>query len=78
VVGDFPWPITDDELILNNALTIVMNTWEAHGSHEDKFVREAAANLIVEAYNQGIREPDVLANHALKALSGAGQRSDGG
>ncbi len=68
MVADFPWPITDDELVLNNALARVMSAYEARGENEEGFVREAAANLIVEAYSQGIRDADVLARYALKAL----------
>jgi hypothetical protein len=72
VVGEFPWPITDDELILNNALAIVMNRLAAGDQNQERLPVEEAAELIVEAYNQGIREPDKLAHHALKAL-----RADG-
>jgi hypothetical protein len=81
VVGDFPWPVTDDELILNNALAIVMNTLEVQGSqrsNEDAVVRNAAASQIVEAYSKGIRDPDILAHHALKALRDARRRTPGG
>jgi hypothetical protein len=75
VVTDFPWPITDEELLLNEALTSVMSTCDARGGHEESHVRQAAANLIVEAYNQGIRDADVLAHYALKALR-PGDRKD--
>lgn len=70
MVIDFPWPVTDDELVLNNALASVMSAYEARGDHEEDYVRDAAARLIVEAYNQGIRDSDVLARYALKALRG--------
>jgi hypothetical protein len=56
VVSDFPWPITNEELLLNN-------------------VREAAANLFVQAYNQGIRDADVFAHDALKALRDGNARA---
>jgi hypothetical protein len=68
MVTDFPWPITDDDLLLNNALTIVMNTLKVNDGNEDSLPQEEAAELIVEAYNQGIRDSDILAHHALKAL----------
>lgn len=73
MVGEFPWPITDDELILNNALTIVMNTLTVGASDEEPPPQEEAAELIVEAYNQGIRDPDMLAHYALKALREGGR-----
>ncbi len=56
--------------MLNNALAGVMSAYEARGDIEEGYVREAAARLIVEAYNQGIRDPEVLTHFALKALHG--------
>jgi hypothetical protein len=78
MVSDFPWPITNEELLLNNALASVMSAYDARGDYEESYVRQAAANLIVEAYNQGVRDADVLAHYALKALRTgdiSGQRS---
>ncbi|HET7886772.1 MAG TPA: hypothetical protein VFL62_11140 [Bradyrhizobium sp.] len=68
MVGDFPWPVTDDELVLDEALAVVMDACEPHGSNEDDYIRAAAAKLIVEAFNQGIRDPQILSHYALKAL----------
>lgn len=70
MVTGFPWPVTDDELVLNNALASVISAYAPRGDTEDSYDRETAARLIIEAYNQGIRDPDVLANYALKALHG--------
>ena len=64
----FPWPITDDELVLNRALEDVVAAFGEAGPLEEAWLREAAANLIVEAYNQGIRDQQVLAHHVLKTL----------
>lgn len=64
----FPWPVTDDELILNGALEDVMAAYAEAGEEETARVREAAAALIIEAYNQGVRDQAVLAHHALRTL----------
>ena len=73
-VAYFPWPVTDDELILNGALAAVMGSYDARGDNEENYVKEVAANLIIEAYNQGIRDADLLARCALKALRENGVR----
>ena len=65
---NFPWPITDQELLLNNALERTLTAYEPRGANEAEWVRDAAANLIVEAYNLGVRDEEALAHHALKAL----------
>jgi hypothetical protein len=62
MANTFPWPVTDDELLLTNALADVMQACQAD--------EEAAANLIIEAYNQGVREQTVLVRYALEKLQG--------
>jgi hypothetical protein len=47
----FPWPVTEDELLLTRALTSAMNTYEPRRQNEEELIQEAAANLITEAYN---------------------------
>jgi hypothetical protein len=64
----FPWPVTEEELLLTNALGSLMSTYEARGANEETLVQEAAANLIIEAYNQGIRDEEALAHFALRSL----------
>lgn len=64
----FPWPVTDEDLVLDNALASVLNTYDARGDEEEAVVRDAAARLIIEAYNQGIRDEAILSQFALKAL----------
>jgi hypothetical protein len=66
--GRFPWPVTDEDLVLDNALASVLNAYDARGDEEEAVVREAAAKLIIEAYNQGIRDEAILSRFALKAL----------
>jgi hypothetical protein len=63
----FPWPVTEDELLLTNALGSVMSTYEAR-ANEETLVQEAAENLIIEAYNQGIRDEETWAHYALRSL----------
>jgi hypothetical protein len=65
----FPWPVTEKELVLANALDDVMAAYGHVGEIEEAWVREASARLIVEAYNQGVRDEDVLAHYALKSLA---------
>ena len=64
----FPWPVTDDELALNRALENVVAAYGDAGPSEVAWLREIAANLIIEAYDQGVREEDVLVHHALTTL----------
>jgi hypothetical protein len=64
----FPWPVTDDELVLSNALDDVVAAHSEAGPLEEAWLREAAANLILEAYHQGVRDQGVLAHYALKTL----------
>jgi hypothetical protein len=64
----FPWPVTDEELKLENAMARVMAAYEARGMAEESWVQDAAAKLIIEAYEQGIRDEEVLAHYALKSL----------
>jgi hypothetical protein len=64
----FPWPVTDDELVLNTALENVVAVYGEAGPLEAAWLREIAANLIIEAYDQGVRDGDVLVHHALKTL----------
>lgn len=68
VRNGFPWPVTDDELLLNEALENVLAAYEPRGDHEAEWVREAACRLIMEAYDQGVRDREMLVHHALKTL----------
>ena len=65
---DFPWPVSDEDLLLTNALERTLAAYEPRGDHEAEWVRDAAGNLIVEAYNQGVRDEEVLVHYALKSL----------
>jgi hypothetical protein len=64
----FPWPVTDDELVLNRTLENVVAAYGDAGPLEAAWLRKAAANLIFEAYDQGIRDEDVLVHQVLKTL----------
>jgi tRNA(Arg) A34 adenosine deaminase TadA len=63
-----PWPVTDDELVLTDALEKAIAAYCEAGPSYDARIREAAANLILEAFNRGLRDQNVLAHHALKSL----------
>jgi hypothetical protein len=45
-----------------------MSSYEARGTNEETLVQEAAANLIIKAYNQAIRDEETLAHYALRSL----------
>jgi hypothetical protein len=64
----FPWPVTDDELMLNTALEKVVAAYGDAGRLEEAWLRTTAANLIFETYDQGIRDEDVLVHQVLKTL----------
>lgn len=64
----FPWPVSDEELLLNTALEHTLAVYEPRGDNEAEWVRDAAGNLIVEAYNQGVRDEETLVHYALKSL----------
>jgi hypothetical protein len=66
--ASFPWPVTDEELLLNNALERTLAAYEPRGPKEPQRVRDVAAKLIVEAYDQGVRDERTLAHYALNAL----------
>jgi hypothetical protein len=66
--ANFPWPVMDDELVLNQALEDVLVAREPCDNHETSLLRDAAGRLILEAYEQGVRDREPLARHALKAL----------
>jgi hypothetical protein len=51
----FPWQVTDDELALNRALENVVAAYGDAGPLDAAWLREAAANLVIEAYNQSKR-----------------------
>jgi len=60
---------------LNSALEQTLAAYEARGDNEAEWVHDAAANLIVEAHNQGIRDEEALAHYALKALKLSDRRA---
>jgi hypothetical protein len=64
----FPWPVTDEELVVNRALENVVTAYGDAGRLEEAWLRKTAANLIFEAYDQGIRDEEVLVHQVLKTL----------
>jgi hypothetical protein len=65
---NFPWPVTDEDLLLTNALERTLAAYEPRGDHEAEWVRNAASRLIAEAYAQGVRDEETLVHYALRAL----------
>jgi hypothetical protein len=54
--------------VLNRALENVVAAYGNAGLFEEAWLRKAAAKLIFEAYDQGIRDEDVLVHQVLKTL----------
>jgi hypothetical protein len=63
----FPWPVTDDELLLSNALTKVMNAL-GDGGRDKAQIREKAARFILDVHNKGVRDEEILAAYATRTL----------
>ena len=65
----FPWPVTDDELVLNDALEIVMRYFDLPLSGKDySSVEKFAAQAIFEDWKAGTRHKIILANKAIAAV----------
>ena len=62
----FPWPVTDDELALDNALNIAMRYFDLPQDGEQYAdVESFAAEAIMAEWRQGARNEIVLANKAI-------------
>jgi hypothetical protein len=65
----FPWPVTDDELALNDALEIVMRYFDLPLDEKDyASVEKFAAQAIFEDWKAGTRHKIILANKAIAAV----------
>ncbi len=65
----FPWPVTDDELVLNDALDIVMHYFDPPLDQQDyASVERFAAELIFQEWKAGTRHKLALANKAIQAV----------
>jgi hypothetical protein len=68
-VMSFPWPVTDDELVLNDALEIVMRYFDLPVDEQVySSVEKFAAEAIFEQWKLGARHKIVLANNAIAAV----------
>ena len=65
----FPWPVTDDELVLNDALDIVMRYFDPPLDQQDyASVERFAAEFIFQEWKAGTRHKLALANKAIHAV----------
>jgi hypothetical protein len=65
----FPWPVTDDELVLNDALEIVMRYFDLPLDEQDySSVEKFAAETILQEWKLGARHKIMLANKAIAAV----------
>ena len=68
-MSSFPWPVTDDELVLNDALDIVMRYFDPPlDQHDYASVERFAADCIFQAWKAGTRHKLALANKAIQAV----------
>ena len=62
----FPWPVTDDELVLDHALDIVMRYFDLPPDEEEHAsVESFAGQAIMADWRRGVRNEVVLANKAI-------------
>jgi hypothetical protein len=61
-----PWPVTDDRLLLNQALKDVLSS--CRGMDGQGWLRASAIDLILNAYEQGVRDRETLVQNALMIL----------
>ena len=62
----FPWPVTDDELVLNDALDIVMRHFDLPSDEEEyASVESFIGEAIMDDWRRGVRNKVVLANKAI-------------
>jgi hypothetical protein len=65
----YPWPITDGDVVLDEALYIAMRYLEQAGFDEDYTnVERMAAKAILDSWRMGVRHPIYLANKAIVAV----------
>lgn len=65
----FPWPVTEDELVLDDALDIAMRYFDLpHDEEEYGGLQSFAAEAIMEDWRRGVRNKVVLANKAIAEI----------
>ena len=65
----FPWPVTDDELVLDEALDIAMRYFDLlHDEAQYAAVECFAGEAIMAEWRRGVRNKIVLANKAIAAV----------
>lgn len=65
----FPWPVTDDELVLSEALDIAMRYFDLPADEEEHAgVELFAAEVIMDDWRKGARSKTVLANKAIAEI----------
>jgi hypothetical protein len=65
----FPWPVTDNELVLNDALDLVMRYFDPPLDEKDyASVEKFAVEIICEEWKAGTRHKLALANKAIRAV----------
>jgi len=63
----FPWPVTDDELVLDEALDIALRYFEQDEA-QYATVESFAGEAIMAEWRRGVRNEVVLANKAIAEI----------
>lgn len=65
----FPWPVTDDDLILTDALDIAMRYFDLPPNEEEYAgVESFAGEAIMDEWRRGVSNTVVLANKAIAEI----------
>ena len=65
----FPWPVTDDELVLDEALDIAMRYFDLPQDEKQYAAVESfAGEAIMAEWRRGVRNKVVLANKAIAEI----------
>jgi hypothetical protein len=65
----FPWPVTDHELVLNEALDLTMRCFDLpHDEEAYAGMETFAGEAIMEEWRRGVRNKVVLANKAVAEI----------
>jgi hypothetical protein len=68
----FPWPVTDEELLLTQSLEDVMAAVGPRNRTDEARIGGIAKRLVVEAYEFGVRDRKTIAEYALREMQRAG------
>jgi hypothetical protein len=71
-MSSFPWPVTDDQLLLTQSLEDVLAAVGPRNETDEARIGEVAKRLVVEAYQFGVRDRTTISEYALREMLRAG------